>query len=312
MVDAVLARLRVEELELGLVTEALERLRPDTFDARHGGRLPELGERRDAVCGKRLRVPSPKSGDEHEVIVVDAPLVAEMPKVADRAVLTRPRIRRWLSPQGTVTRFSPAQSTEKPLPRPPKESDVVRGPKTLPQPTPKLDVHLLGQLPLDPLELLCVEAELENVERLGGPGKLRIHGLVRPVGPALEKIRKPAPSPIREVRLVNNVGLARPNRLLGRLPRRLGVEPLVLVRGHAQHPLPGHPELLEVRELVKVPLLADEGAVGVLENGPLQPLTLNLQLELRQMRTREVVRQIGGREPKRAVSRKTHVRSIGQ
>jgi len=188
-------------------------------------------------------------------------LVAEMPKVADRAVLARPGVRRGRGGPGSGLSQTPLlgvgvgffDDSKKPLTRPPKESDVVGSPKTLPLPSRKLNMDLLGQPTPNPLELLRVEAELKDVKRLGRTSELRVHGLVGAVGTALEEVREPTPGPIRKVRLVVDVVHAGPNRVLGRSPCRLRVEALVLVRAHAKDTLASGLEPLEVATLVKVP-----------------------------------------------------------
>lgn len=110
------------------------------------------------------------------------------------------------------------------------------------------------------------------MKRLGRTSELRVHGLVGAVGTALEEVREPTPGPVRKVRLVDDVVHAGPNRVLGSSPCRLRVEALVLARAHAKDTLASGLEPLEVATLVKVPLLANEGAVGVFQNRPLEPV----------------------------------------
>ena len=179
-------------------------------------------------------------------------------------------------------------------------------------------MNVLGQRPLDPPELLGVEAELDEVERLRGARELRIHGLVDRLprrGEAclalarvhpLEKIREPAPGPVGEISLVDDVGLAGADRVLGRAASLFGVEPLVVVREHARDAPPLRLEPREVRELVLVPLVHEDPAVRVVEHRPRELAAHDPKLELRQVRAGEVVRQVGGREPKRAVVSESH------
>lgn len=150
VLDAVLARAAVVQLERRLVAEPLERLRADPVDSDAGGRVPERLERGDPRGQERLGVATAEAGDEDGVVVRSQPLAAEASQVADPAVLARPRVGRWRC----------LGRPEEPLPRTAVEGDVVRGAEGLPLSRGELDVHLLGQAALDPLELLCVEAEL--------------------------------------------------------------------------------------------------------------------------------------------------------
>ncbi len=157
----------------------------------------------------------------------DAPVLAEVAEVADPAVVDGPRLRLVLALAG--------DRGEKPLARAPEERDVVGRPQRLALARAELDVEVLGQRPLDPPELLGVEAELDHVERLRRARELRVDGLVRAVGLPLEEVREPAPGAVREVRLVDDVGLRAPDRLLGRAPRLVGVEVLVVVGRDARN-----------------------------------------------------------------------------
>ncbi len=56
-----------------------------------------------------------------------------------------------------------------------------------------------------------------------------------------------------------------------------------------------------------VPLVHEDPAVRVVEHRPLELAAHDAKLELRQVRAGEVVRQVGGREPKRAVVSESHV-----
>ena len=98
--DAPLAGAREVELERGLRPDALERLRPDALDRRVGARLRERRQRRDPRGGEPLRVQPPEPRDEDRVVLRDAPVLAEVPEVADRAVVDgpRPRLGARLSP----------------------------------------------------------------------------------------------------------------------------------------------------------------------------------------------------------------------
>ena len=210
------------ELQLGLVPEPLERL-----DAGHVGACLQAGTGVDARCnrtkvGQRadptgseaLGVPAPEPGDEHEVVVVHEPLPAEAPEVADPAVIARPRIcrcRRCL-PSGRH-RVPPSPSAcEKPPTHLPVVRDVLGDPKRLAHSGPELDVHVLGHPPGDPLDLLRVEAQLQHVPGLGRPGELGVDRLVAPVGRPLEEVCEPAPGAVGQIRLVDDIRLARSAR----------------------------------------------------------------------------------------------------
>jgi hypothetical protein len=65
-----------------------------------------------------------------------------------------------------------------------------------------------------------------------------------------------------------------------------------------------------MRGLVLVPLPHDELAVRVVDEGPRELAALDEELELRQVRAGEMVRQISRRKPKRAVSRESHHQEV--
>ena len=293
---AVLAGLPVEELETCLLPQSVEDLRADVLDLGVGRGVRELRQRRDARRREPLRVQAPEPGDEHEVVVVLPPLPAEVAEVADPAVVAGP------GPGGGAVR----ERGEEALARAPEERDEVRRSERLPHARAELDVDVLGQAPLDPLELGRVEAELEEVPRLRGAGELRVHGFVRAVRQALEEVGEPAPGAVREVGLVDDVRLCAADGLLGRAPRLVGVEVAVLVGAHAGDARAVGLEPREVGALVLVPLPHDELAVRVVDVRPRELAALDEELELRQVRAGEVVRQIGRREPKRAVIRESH------
>ncbi len=302
--DAPLARAREVELERGLRADALERLRPDALDCGVGRRLRERRQRRDPCGGEPLRVQPPEPRDEDRVVLRDSPVLAEVPEVADRAVVDGPRpgLRR-----GRRGGTCPAlDRREQPLARAPEERDEVRRPQRRALARAELDVDVLGQPTLDPLELLGVEAELDRVERLRGARELRVDGLVRAVGQPHEEVGEPAPRAVREVGLVDDVGFRAPDGLLGRAASLVGVEVLVVVGLEAQDAEPVRLKPREVRSLVLVPLPHDDLPVRVDDVRPRELAPLNAQLELRQVRAGEMVRQIGRREPKRAVIRESH------
>ena len=90
--DQALARAREVELEARLVADAFEAFVADSLDGRLKGSLAERGERGDVRGEESLRVESPEPRDEHGVVVVLELLSAEVPKVADPAVVDRPGI----------------------------------------------------------------------------------------------------------------------------------------------------------------------------------------------------------------------------
>jgi hypothetical protein len=160
-------------------------------------------------------------------------------------------------------------------------------------PGAELDVEALGQPPLDPPELLGVEAELEHVRGLGRARELRVHGLVRAVRLPLEEVREPAPAAVREVRLVDDVRLCGGDGLLGEPLCLDGVEVGVVAGGEVDdRPALGR-EAREVRRLVLVALAADEVAVRVVHVRPLELAALHAELEVRQVRAGEVGREVG-------------------
>ena len=298
VVDAALARLAVVELELGLVADSLEGLRPHALDRRAGRRAAERGQRRDPLRREPLRVPPPEPGDEHEVVVVGELLLAQVAEVADPAVVARPRVR--------LRARSRPSAREEPLARAPEVRDVLGGAERLALARAELDVEVLRQLPLDPLELLGVEAELEHVRRLGRARELRVDGLVRAVRLALEEVGEPAPGAVREVRLVDDLRLAGADRLLGDAARLLGVEAVVVVGRDADDAPAVGLEPRQVRRLVLVALVADEVAVRVVDERPLELAALHAELELRQVRAGEVVPEVGRGEQQRAVVGESH------
>ena len=104
------------------------------------------------------------------MIVVDALLAAAMPEVADPAVVARPGVGLLLD----------GERAEEPLAHPPVVRLELREPERLALASAVLDVDVLDGRPLDPRNLLGVEAELQDVRRLRGPGELRVDRLVRP------------------------------------------------------------------------------------------------------------------------------------
>ena len=256
----------------------------------------ERGQRRNPVLGEVFGLAPSQPGDEDEVVVVSELLLAQVAEVAEPAVVARPRVGLGLG----------LERSEKTLARASEVGHVLGGAKRLALPAAELDVEVLRQPPLDPPELLGVEAELEHVRGLGRARELRVHGLVRAVRLALEEVREPAPGAVGEVRLVDDVRLARANRLLGEPPRLVGVEAVVVVGRDADDRASLGVEPREVRGLVLVALAADEVAVRVVDVRPLELAALHLQIQVRQVRAGEMRREIGGREEQRAVRGESH------
>jgi hypothetical protein len=248
------------------------------------------------VLGEIFGLAPPQTCNEDEVVVVTELLLAQVAEVADPAVVARPRIRPGLG----------LDRAEEPLPCAPEVGHVIGEPECLALPGAQLDVKAFWQLPLDPPELLGVEAELEHVRRLGRARELRVHGLVRAIRLTLEEVREPAPGAIGEVRLVNDLRVASANRLLREPPRLVGDEPIVVVCRDADYRAPVGDEPREVCSLVLVTLAADEVAVRVVHARAVDLTSLHLQAQVRQVRAREMPGEIGRREKQRAVGRESH------
>ena len=89
---------------------------------------------------------------------------------------------------------------EEPPLQPPVVGDVVVGPEGLALAEPVDDVHRLRLAPLDPRDLLGVEAELEHVRRPRAARELRVDDLVAAVRLALEEVGEPAPAVVARSR----------------------------------------------------------------------------------------------------------------
>ncbi len=298
-------RLATAELELGLVADLLEALRPEAVRGAVAGpgERAQLGERRDAVRHELLRPAAAHPGHEHEMVVGLEPRAADVPKVADPAMPAGPRVRLVL----------PLERREEP----PAHAAVVGvelgDAEALPLPAAVLDVHALDRRILQPFDDLRVEEELKHVRGLGRPRELRVDRLVGSLRRLLEEVREAVPAAVLalEVRLVDDVGCAVAHGLLREPPRHVGVEVLVVVGRDSNDRAALALEPLEVRRLVLAALPEDEVAVRVVDVRLLALLPENLERERRQMRAGEVGREVGGREPKGAVGAKAHTISIG-
>ena len=183
------AGLAAAELELGLVADPLEALRPHAACDRRrsaGRRRRAAASVVDPARREPLGLPPPHPGDEHEVVVGLQLRAAEVAEVADPAVPARPGVGRVLA----------RERSEEPLAHAPVVRLELRDAEALPLPAPVLDVDVLDRRALDPLELLGVEAELEQVRRLGRARELRVDGLVGAVRRALEEVGEPAPAAV--------------------------------------------------------------------------------------------------------------------
>src|SRR5205823_2611882 len=167
---AMRARAARGELELRLVAEPLECLRNHLTDERSSRPLSERLERRDPGQVQALDLVVANPGDAREVVVlVPAPL-AELEEVADSAVADRVRV--GVGAVRDRLREAAAGPAE-------KGAELV-GPVRLHVARAEDDVHPLGQPPLDPLELVRIEGQLEDVRRLRTRAReLRVPGLVR-------------------------------------------------------------------------------------------------------------------------------------
>src|SRR5262249_13519525 len=231
-----------------------------------------------------------------KVIVVPPLSLAASEKLTERAVVDGVRVRR----------ASVVDRVEKPLPDAPVVGEEVGGPERLPLPEPVDYVHPLRPAPLNPSELLGVEAKLKQVRRLGPPSELGVDDLVRAVRLQLEEVRVPAPAVRGEARLVDDVCACGANHLFG-APR--GALPIVAVGAKVGD---GEPGLFEPRHglrLVRISLSPNQISVRVDPNRPSDLASRNGNLERRQMRAREEVVEICRREQQLTVIR-THSSSV--
>ena len=94
---------------------------------------------------------------------------------------------------------------------------------------------------------------------------------------ALEEVGEPAPGAVGEIRLVDDVGLARANSLLREPAGLVGVEALVVVGRNADDRAALRLEPRQVRGFVLVALAADQVAVRVVDVRPLELPALHLE-----------------------------------
>ena len=217
-------RLATAELELGLVADLLEALRPEAVRGAVAGpaERAQLGERLDAVRHELLRPAAAHPGHEHEMVVGLELRAAHVPEVADPAVPAGPRVRLVLPLAATTRNRSRTRRWY-------AWSSATR--KRLPLAAAVLDVHALDRRALQPLDHFGVEEELKHVRGLGRPRELRVDRLVGSLRRLLEEVREAVPAAVLalEVRLVDDVGCAVAHGLLREPPRHVGVEVLVVV-----------------------------------------------------------------------------------
>src|SRR4029453_4888701 len=132
----------------------------------------ETGERGDARLLEPRNLIAAQARDEREVVVPLPLRLAAFEEVTDRAVRDRQRVSR-----GRV-----GDELEEALPDAPVVGHEVAGPVGVAEPGSEQDVHERRLAPGDAGELLGVEAELEDVSRLGSARELRVRRLVGAVG----------------------------------------------------------------------------------------------------------------------------------
>jgi hypothetical protein len=249
------------------VAELLERLRRHVRDRGAGRRLPERLEGRNPGRAQALDLVVADPGDLRQVVVVCPALLAELEEVAKRAVSDRVGIGGGPVVLGSGFSQTPRDCLPEPCSRPPEEGGEVGGPKRLHLACAEDDVHPFGQPPLDALELVRVEGELEDGVRLRAPRELRVPGFVgegaerRGLVDADEKVDDPAPFVGREDGLIDDL-LAGAERLLGAAGGLLEVN--VLAEADLGDVAALREELREERRLVLVAMRRMRSACGFL------------------------------------------------
>ncbi len=193
--DLVLAGLAVVELKPSLLPKPVERRGAHARDLGLGG-LRQLSERGDPGRFEPLDLKPRNAGDEREVIVGVPALLAEREKVAEPAEGDRVGV-----DVGALV-----DRSEEPGAEPPVVGGEVLRAEALGLADPGDDVHRGGLVPLDPSDLLGVEAELKHVSRLGVASELGVDDLVA-VGRRDHEVGEPAPVAFAERGLVDDVGL---------------------------------------------------------------------------------------------------------
>ncbi len=195
------------------------------------------------------------------------------------------------------------------------EGRELRRPEPLVLARAEDDAHPLRQEPLDALELVRVERELENRVRLRAPRELRVPGLVGEgaepgrLVDADEEVGDATPALGGENALVDDVD-ACPERLLG-AAGSLGET--VLTEADLDDVATLCDEPCEEGRLVLVALACDELGVCVVARRRQRDLSaLDRRSELGQVRAGEVGREVGRGEKQRAVVGESHHSSISR
>ena len=279
----VLAGLARVQLQLGLLAVLRPRVRVDPGRHRLCGRAAELRERRDPGGRELLDLRPVDAGDAGEVVDLVPPRVADGLEVADIAVVDRVRLGRRRVGDELLEPRADAPVVGGELARVERRLLAVA----------EEDVDLPVGRPLDPRELLVVEEELEDVGGLGAARELGVERLVDAVRPAEEEVGDAAPVLVREDALVDDVGLAVPDRVGGRAGGAVVVAARV---GDLEDGLPVGAEVLEVGALVLEPLAEDQLRLLVLDLGPVELPARVRERERRQVLAGEEGRDVGRRE----------------
>ncbi len=285
------ARAPVAELELGLVADVLECRRGEARDVGLARRVAELGERRDPGLAEPDDLVATDVGDASQVVVLVPPGLAELAEVADPAVIDRPGLGQPRVVDGVEEALADA----------PVVGEEVEDAVALGLAGAERDVHPLGEPPLDAPDLLGVEAKLEHVRRLPVPRELGVVGLVGAVGPANDEVGEPAPLPVEEGGLVDNLAPGA-HRLRGLARGALPV-PFAVRAGEldCDDVAPVGDELRQVSALVLLPLAPDQLSLSVLDVRLNNLAARDLELKLGQVLALEVGRHVGRREAQETI-----------
>ena len=224
---------------------------------------------------------APHPRDEAEVVVLAPARLAPLLELAPVAERDRQRVD--VDPRLDLA--------NEPLAHAVVVGEEVGDAQALPLVRTEHDVHPLGHRPLDPRDLLGVEAELQHVGGLRVTRELRVDDLVAPVGLPLDEVGEPAPAAVDEARLVDHL-VTRAHRLLCYPGRDVEIPVVRDLRDFA----PPRLQRREVSRLVLVALALDEVGLRILVGRPLELVPRHRELELRQMLALEERVEIRGRE----------------